>query len=177
MILLGPACLFGTSQYAISLNSINFQTLLSSSFIDAGQVQSLPIYSWLVYLQCSESCFYTIFGIFSKYFNFKQRTVALLLIVFLRLSYKVQVMIFLQITIILVFEVFKFEKGFLLDTHQSGFQNDKIKLTHDFLVDFSLKWPEKVEFSISVIIENCAWGKSVKNFKYKIYLMKCIQKG
>ena len=45
------------------------------------------------------------------------------------------------------------------------------------MVDFSLKWPEKVEFSISVIIENCAWGKSVKNFKYKIYLMKCIQKG
>ena len=60
---------------------------------------------------------------------------------------------------------------------QSGFQNNKIKLTHDFLVDFSLKWPEKVEFSISVIIENCAWGKSGKNSKYKNYLMKCIQKG
>ena len=60
---------------------------------------------------------------------------------------------------------------------QSGFQNDKIKLTHDFLLDFSLKWPDKVEFSISVIIENCAWGKSGKNAKYKIYLMKCIQKG
>ena len=48
---------------------------------------------------------------------------------------------------------------------------------HDFLVDFSLKWTGKVEFSISVIIENCAWGKSGKNSKYKIYLMKCIQKG
>ena len=39
-------------------------------------------------------------------------------------------------------------------TLYSGFQNDKIKLMHDFMVDFSLKWPEKVEFSISVIIEN-----------------------
>ena len=26
--------------------------------------------------------------------------------------------------------------------YQSGFQNDKIKLTHDFQVDFSLKWSE-----------------------------------
>ena len=43
----------------------------------------------------------------------------------------------------------------------SGFHNDKIKLTHNFLVDFSLKWPEKVEFSIPVIIENCAWGQNV----------------
>ena len=52
-----------------------------------------------------------------------------------------------------------------------------MKLTHGFLVDFSLKWPEKVEFSISVIIENCAWGKSGKNSKYKIYIIKCIEKG
>ena len=43
-----------------------------------------------------------------------------------------------------------------------------IKLTHDFLVDFSLKWPEKVKFSISVIMENCAWGKSGKNLKLEI---------
>ena len=33
---------------------------------------------------------------------------------------------------------------------KNGFQNDKIKLMHDFLVDFSLKRPEKVESSISV---------------------------
>ena len=45
-----------------------------------------------------------------------------------------------------------------MNEYQSGFQNDKIKLTHDFLVDFSLKWPEKVEFSISVILDNFAWG-------------------
>ena len=42
-------------------------------------------------------------------------------------------------------------------------------MTHDFLVDFCLKWSGKVEFSIKVIIENCAWGKSGKNSKYKIY--------
>ena len=41
----------------------------------------------------------------------------------------------------------------------SEFQNDKIKLTQNFLVDFSLKWPEKVEFSISVIIEKCMGQK------------------
>ena len=34
---------------------------------------------------------------------------------------------------------------------KSGFQNDKTKLKHDFLMDFSLKWPEKDQFSISVI--------------------------
>ena len=56
----------------------------------------------------------------------------------------------------------------------SGFQNDKMKLTHDFLVDFSLKCPEKVEFSVSVIIENCTWGKSGKNSKYKIYLFNKV---
>ena len=33
---------------------------------------------------------------------------------------------------------------------------------HDFLVDFSKKWPEKVLFSI---IENCAWEKCGKKLK------------
>ena len=61
----------------------------------------------------------------------------------------------------------RFLKGYLKGW--SGFQNDKIRLTRDFLVDVSLKWPEKVEFSISVIIENCAWDKSGKNSKYNIY--------
>ena len=34
---------------------------------------------------------------------------------------------------------------------KSGFQNDTIKLTHDSLVDFSLKWSEKVFHIIWVI--------------------------
>ena len=61
--------------------------------------------------------------------------------------------------------------------YKSGFQNDQIKLMHDFLVDFSLKLSEKVEFFISVIIENWAWDKSGKKSKYKIYFKKAYPKG
>ena len=54
--------------------------------------------------------------------------------------------------------------------HQSGFQNEKMKLTHDFRVEFSKKWPEKIKFFNTAITENCAWGKYGKNSK--VYLKK-----
>ena len=41
---------------------------------------------------------------------------------------------------------------------QSGFRNDKIELTEDFQVDFPLNRPEKIQFSLPVIIENCVHG-------------------
>ena len=40
--------------------------------------------------------------------------------------------------------------------------------THNFLVEFSLKWPEKVEVSISAIFENYTWGKT-PNTNIKVY--------
>ena len=37
-----------------------------------------------------------------------------------------------------------------------------MKMTHDFLEGFSLKWPGKVQFSMSVIIDISARGKISK---------------
>ena len=51
-----------------------------------------------------------------------------------------------------------------------------MKLMHDFLVDFSLKWPEKVQLSISDIIEICnnvmrqKWQKhQIQDLLNKVY--------
>ena len=61
----------------------------------------------------------------------------------------------------------------------------------DWILEGISKWQNKIDAWFSGLLfaklarkslifhisSNCAWGKSEKNSKYKIYLMKCIQKG
>ena len=49
----------------------------------------------------------------------------------------------------------------------------KKKLMHDFLVDFFLKCPEKIEFSISVIKEIVHGAKVAKAPNTRFTFMKC----
>lgn len=49
-----------------------------------------------------------------------------------------------------------------------------MKMTHDFLEGFSLKWPGKVQFSMSVIIIKKCEGQNFQIHDFKLSVSKRI---